>query len=61
MATKSILKTIYIKQKEPATRLVSALENASKKGAKAVEMSRSYSEASRTEIAKMFGTQDDGI
>lgn len=61
MATKSILKTIYIKQRKPATRLINALENASGKGAKTVEMSRGYSEVSKTEIKKMFGVQDDGV
>lgn len=61
MSTKSILKTIHIKKKKPALALVRALEHANGKAEKEVFMSRSYSEASRAEIQKMFGTQDDRI
>ena len=61
MATKSILKTIHIKQKKTALRLVQALENAKGKGEKDVIMTRGYSEASRDEIGKMFGGQNDGV
>ena len=55
MATKSILKTIHIKKREPVYSLVNALENAKGKTGKDVVMSRSYSDASRDEIKKMFG------
>ena len=47
MATKSILKTIHIKSPKSASRLVSALENASGKSSKAVEMTRTASDASQ--------------
>lgn len=55
MATKSILKTIHIKERNSANALVRALENAKGKTAKDVVMKRSYSEASRDDIHKMFG------
>ena len=55
MATKSILKTIHIKKKRPALALVRALERASGKSEQTVVMHRSYSEASRSDIQKMFG------
>lgn len=61
MATKSILKTVHIKGKRQARSLVNALENASGKAAKDVEMSRGYSEASREDIHKMFGARHDGV
>lgn len=62
MATKSILKTIHIKDRKSAVALVNALENAHGKAEKEVTMSRSYSEASKEDIQKMFGVQrDDGI
>ena len=61
MATKSILKTVHIKDKKAAAALVGALENAKNKTAKEVRMSRSSSEASREEIKKMFGAQDDRV
>ena len=61
MATKSILKTIHIKKRKPALALVRALENANKKSQKEVVMSRSYSNASRDEIKKMFGEHNDRI
>lgn len=57
MATKSILKTIHIKSPKSASRLVSALENASGKSYKAVEMTRTASDASQKEIFKMFGKE----
>ena len=58
MATKSILKTIHIKKREPVYSLVRALENAKGKSEKEVIMSRSYSDASRDEIRKMFGEHE---
>ena len=58
MATKSILKTIHIKKREPVYSLVRALEYAKGKAEKEVTMSRSYSEASRDEIRKMFGEHE---
>ena len=54
MATKSILKTIHIKKKRPALALVRALEHASGKSEKDVVFSKSYSEASKSEIQKML-------
>lgn len=61
MATKSILKTIHIKDRKAASALVCALENAKGKHSRDVVMSRSYSEASRSDIRKMFGVQNDGV
>ena len=55
MATKSILKSINIKDRKSARSLVNALENASGKHAKDVVRSRSFSDASREDIRKMFG------
>lgn len=55
MATKSILKSIDIKSRKSALALVNALENASGKHAQDVSRSRSFSDAGREEIRKMFG------
>lgn len=61
MATKSILKTIHIKKRRSALSLVRALEHARGKTAADVIMSKSYSEASKDEIEKMFGEQNDRV
>ena len=58
MATKSILKSVEIKNKETAAALISALENAKGKHAKPVVIQRSFSDASRDEIRKMFGAKE---
>ena len=54
MATKSILKTVYIKDNETAKRLANALENASQKRSDPVNYKRSVSTATRKEIRDMF-------
>ncbi len=61
MATKSILKTIHIKNKKSALALVNALENACGKQEKKVAMSRPHSDASREEIRQMFGENNDRV
>lgn len=61
MATKSILKTIHIKEKGPATALVGALVSAKGKSEKDVPMKRTCSEASKSEIRKMFIGSHDGV
>ncbi len=61
MATKSILKTIHIKNRRSANALAQALENANKKKAKVVVMTRTYSNASREEIRKIFEGDDEGV
>lgn len=61
MATKSILKTVHIKERRSATALVNALENAKGKTARKVTYQRMPSEASREEIRAMFGAEDDRI
>ncbi len=63
MATKSILKTILIKDRKSARALVNALEHASGKGEKQVIMRKGSSEASQSEIRKMFGVEesDEGL
>lgn len=55
MATKSILKTINIKDKKTALSLVNALENASGKSSKPVVNSRSFSDVNRDDLRLMFG------
>ena len=55
MATKSILKTIHIKNRRSALALVRALENAKGKAKKEVHFKKMYSTASREEIRNMFG------
>lgn len=54
MATKSILKTVYVKDNEAAKRLANALENASQKKSESVNYKRSVSTATRKEIREMF-------
>jgi hypothetical protein len=54
MATKSILKTVYIKDSETARRLANALENASQWKTEPVNYKRSVSTATRKEIRAMF-------
>lgn len=61
MATKSILKTVHIKERKSATALVNALENAKGKSARKVKFQRVPSEASREEIKAMFGAKDDRV
>ena len=55
MATKSVLKNIDVKTRESASALVNALENAKGKHAQHIEKTRTFSDASREEIRKMFG------
>lgn len=57
MATKSVLKSIHIRDKRAAERLVSALEHAAEKGSKQVLRTRMFSDANRDEIRKMFGAK----
>lgn len=56
MATKSVLKNIDVKSRESALALVNALENAKGKHAQHVVKTRVFSDASKEEIRKMFGT-----
>lgn len=58
MATKSILKTIHVKERSVVNALVGALENAKGKQAKDVFLSRSCSDMSRQDIKKIFGSQE---
>lgn len=55
MATKSVLKSIHIRDRRRAASLVRALENAKGKAAAHVVKSRTFSDADRSEIRKMFG------
>lgn len=57
MATKSVLKNIDIKNRGSALALVNALENAKGKHARHVVKTRTFSDANREEIRKMFGTE----
>ena len=45
---------VYIKDKDIAKRLISALENANKKPEKEVHFARTVSNATRKEIREMF-------
>jgi len=54
MATKSILKTVHIKDSRAANRLVNALENAQKNPAKERHIKQKVTTASRSEIRSMF-------
>ena len=55
VATKSVLKNVDIKTRKSALALVNALENAKGKHAQPVVKNRTFSDASRDEIRKMFG------
>lgn len=57
MATKSILKSVDVKDKNLAKSLVSALENASKKKSKDVSLSRTYSDVRGEKIKDIFGSK----
>lgn len=59
MATKSVLKTIHINKRRSALSLVRALENASQKSQKEVIFQRSYSTATKDEIKKLFGAEEE--
>lgn len=55
MATKSVLKTVDVKSKNAALSLVNALENAKGKHTQHVKTTRTFSDANREEMRKMFG------
>ncbi|MCI7349299.1 MAG: hypothetical protein MSH60_00915 [Ruminococcus sp.] len=55
MATKSILKSIVIKDKKTGNALVNALENARNKTSKDVTFSRAVRTADDETISKIFG------
>lgn len=61
MATKSILKNVNLKSKKSIQALANALENASEKHSQPVKHQRAVSEASREDIRKMFGGQNDRV
>lgn len=54
MATKSILKNIDIHEKKQGKSLVIALEHASRRKAKEVTLSRSYTEVHGEQIKEIF-------
>lgn len=58
MATKSALKTVYIKDAKSAGKLVRAMENAKGKNSCDVHMSRSVSTATKEDIRKIFHHDD---
>lgn len=55
MATKSIMKSITIRDKRLRRDLVNALENAKKKKSKEVQLSRTCMEVTGEDIAELFG------
>lgn len=55
MATKSVLKNIDIKSRKSVQALASALEHANGKHSQTVMKQRTFSDASREDIRKMFG------
>lgn len=58
MATKSILKTIVIKDSSTAGKLAKAMDRAMEKVSKEVLISHKVSEASRDEIKTLFGISE---
>ena len=52
MATKSILKDVDIRDRDSAILLINAMEKASKKKAKSIEISRSFSESNNPELLR---------
>lgn len=54
MATKSIFKTVHIKNPQSAEKLITALERAAAKPSKIPELSATVSDASREDIHKIF-------
>ena len=54
MATKSILKTVHIKDAKTAKKLVNALENSQKKPKKEARINQKVTSASRSEIRSIF-------
>lgn len=61
MATKSILKTVHIKERKSAVALINALENAKGKSFETVTFQRMPSVASRKEIRDIFGVKNDRV
>ena len=59
VATKSILKSVVIKDKKAAQRLVNALEGAKNKRSKSNQSAVSYSYASAEDLKKMFGSKGE--
>ncbi len=55
MATKSILKNVDIRDKKLSENFVHALESASGKKAKDVQLSKSCTNVNRQDIKKLFG------
>ncbi|MBP9483783.1 MAG: hypothetical protein KBF19_03250 [Negativicutes bacterium] len=55
MATKSILKNIYITKRTENLKFLSALENAEGKSSKKTVMSRSVRNVKQDEIKNLFG------
>lgn len=61
MATKSVLKNVDIKTRASALALVSALENAKGKSSQPVVQNRTFTDADKEEIQKMFGGKHDRV
>lgn len=55
MATKSILKSIHVKERKQAAKLVSAMERAERQRPQRVNFSRMVSVADRDEVKLLFG------
>lgn len=55
MATKSIIKSIDIRDKKLCQTFVSALENAKEKKSKEVSLSRTFTEIKGEKIKELFG------
>ncbi len=54
MATKSVLKDVNLRTRKSATALVTALENAKSRRTRPIRHEKSFADASREEIRKMF-------
>ena len=59
MATKSILKTILIKNRESAYAFARAIEKAKKKGEKDTIIADNHSDVAREDIQSMFRDTED--
>lgn len=57
MATSSIARNVIVKEKNAGRKIVLALENASKKSSKDVQLSRKCRQLSPDKIKEIFGEQ----
>lgn len=61
MATKSIFKTVNVRNASLSRRLLNALEQAKDFSEKETKMSKSYTSIGKDDVKKLFGEEDDGV